>query len=79
MRNRIATRSRVVTAFAATALLLSGCAGSGGEDDNGDTSSLSKDEIYTAGFVGDDTDAGDPVDGGTLTIGDYSKASLSPL
>lgn len=78
LRNRITTRSRVVTAFLATALLVSGCGGSGG-DDTSDSSGLDKDEIYVAGVVGDDSDAGEPVEGGTLTIADYSEArSLDP-
>lgn len=77
MRNRIATRSRVVTAFLATALLVSGCAGSGSDDE--DSSALTKEEIYAAGVVGVDGDPGDPVQGGTLTLADYSEArSLDP-
>ncbi|GAA4810566.1 ABC transporter substrate-binding protein [Nocardioides caeni] len=40
---------------------------------------MTKEEIYSAGVVGADGDAGDPVQGGTLTIADYSEArSLDP-
>ncbi len=77
MRNRISKRSRVVIAFLAATVLLSGCADSG--DTNNSNASLSKEEIYQAGFVGGDSAAGDPVDGGTLTLADYSEArSLDP-
>lgn len=81
MRNRITTRSRVAVALLATTLLAAGCAGSGGSDDkDGEgTSASSKADIYAAGVVGDQKDAGDPVDGGTLTLADYSEArSLDP-
>ncbi|UUW89247.1 ABC transporter substrate-binding protein [Nocardioides sp. WV_118_6] len=79
MRNRITTRSRVAVALLATTLLAAGCAGSGGSDGESDSSSKSKEEIYAAGVVGDQKDAGDPVDGGTLTLADYSEArSLDP-
>ncbi|MCR6031207.1 ABC transporter substrate-binding protein [Nocardioides sp. zg-579] len=65
----------------ATALLAAGCAGSGGTDEeNGgeEPRSLSKEEIYTAGLVGE-KDSGDPTEGGTLTLADYSEArSLDP-
>ncbi|WP_418058438.1 ABC transporter substrate-binding protein [Pimelobacter simplex] len=81
MRNRITTRSRVAVALLATTLLAAGCAGSGGSDDTDGTggSPSGKQEIYAAGVVGDQKDAGDPVDGGTLTLADYSEArSLDP-
>lgn len=80
MRNRIATRSRVATALLATTLLVAGCASSeGSEDGEQDSSSLSKEEIYAAGVVGVSGDEGEPKDGGTLTLADYSEArSLDP-
>lgn len=81
MRNRITTRNRVAVALLATTLLAAGCAGSGGSDDkDGEgTSASSKADIYAAGVVGDQKAAGDPVDGGTLTVADYSEArSLDP-
>lgn len=80
MRNRITTRSRVAIALLASTLLVTGCASSDGDDDaEGGDSSLSKEEIYTAGVVGVDGDPGEPVDGGTLTVADYSEArSLDP-
>ncbi len=80
MRKRITTRGRVATAFLATALLVAGCAGSGGGDDEEkDGSSLTKEEIYAAGVVGVDGDPGEPKAGGTLTLADYSEArSLDP-
>lgn len=80
MRNRIATRSRVATALLASTLLVAGCASSeGSEDGEQDSSSLSKEEIYAAGVVGVSGDEGEPKDGGTLTLADYSEArSLDP-
>lgn len=80
MRNRITTRGRVAIAALATTLLMAGCASSDGDDGEGpDASGLTKDEIYTAGLVGVDGDAGDPKQGGTLTLADYSEArSLDP-
>lgn len=80
MRNRITTRSRVAIALLASTLLVTGCASSDGDDEpEGGDSSLTKEEIYAAGFVGVDTDPGEPKDGGTLTIADYSEArSLDP-
>src|SRR5690606_7471275 len=82
VRNRITTRSRVAIAFLASTLLVTGCASSDDGDDEtdgGDSSSMSKEEIYTAGPVGVDGDPGEPQEGGTLTIADYSEArSLDP-
>lgn len=80
MRNRTATRSRVATALLATTLLVAGCASSeGSEDGDQGSSSLSKEEIYAAGVVGVSGDEGEPKDGGTLTLADYSEArSLDP-
>lgn len=73
------TRTRVATALLATTLLAAGCAGSGGDKTDDDTSSLTKAEIYAAGVVGDTDDAGEPKEGGTLTLADYSEArSLDP-
>lgn len=81
MRHRTTTRSRVAIALLATTLLAAGCAGSGGDDDDankGDSSSLTKEQIYTAGVVRAD-DGGTPTEGGTLTLADYSEArSLNP-
>lgn len=80
MRNRITTRSRVAIALLASAMLVTGCASSDGDDEpEGGDSSLTKEEIYTAGVVGVDGDPGEPQDGGTLTVADYSEArSLDP-
>lgn len=78
MRKRVMTRTRAATALVSAGLLLAGC-GSGGGSGSDDASSLSKEEIYAAGVVGDQPDAGDPKDGGTLTLADYSEArSLDP-
>ncbi|MBM9460114.1 ABC transporter substrate-binding protein [Nocardioides sp. zg-536] len=72
------TRHRVAAALLATTLLAAGCAGSDGSGGEKTPSSLSKEEIYAAGLVGEQQ-AGDPVDGGTLTLADYSEArSLDP-
>lgn len=79
MRNRRSVRTRAAVALVASALAVSGCASADGENDEADPGSLSKDEIYVAGIVGDDEATGDPVTGGTLTLADYSEArSLDP-
>ena len=82
--NRTTTRRRLATALLASSLLVAGCAssddtGSGNGDSTDSSSSLTKDEIYTAGIVGVDDAPGDPKQGGTLTLADYSEArSLDP-
>ena len=81
---RTATRAPLATALLVSALLVAGCASSGGndgdtKDQGGDASSMSKDEIYKAGFVNVDDAPGEPKQGGTLTLADYSEArSLDP-
>lgn len=83
MRNRITTRTRVAAAALASTMLIAGCADSGG-DGEGETntegsSSLTKDEIYVDGYVGEQPEPGEPVQGGTLTIADYAEPrSLDP-
>lgn len=79
MRNRTTTRSRVAVALLSSALVVTGCASSGEGDQDDDASSMSKEEIYTPGIVGVEGDPGEPVEGGTLTVADYSEArSLDP-
>ena len=79
MRNRITTRGRVAVAFLASTVLLAGCASSASEDESEGDSSMSKEEIYTAGVVGVKESSAEPKDGGTLTVADYSEArSLDP-
>jgi len=84
MLNRTATRTRVAVAVMAGALLVTGCANSGDDkDDNNsgsnNSSSLSKEDIYVQGIVGDTTAPGEPKDGGTLEVVEYAEArSLDP-
>jgi peptide/nickel transport system substrate-binding protein len=64
----------------ATALLATGCASSNGtEEDKRSSGDLGAEEIYTDGLVNVE-DAGDPVEGGTLKVVEYSEAAtLNPV
>lgn len=82
MRMTVSRRARFVGFLATGALVLTGCADSSEKKDD-DTSnkgddSLSKSEIFTQGWVGEQSDA-EPQQGGTLTMADYTEArSLNP-
>jgi peptide/nickel transport system substrate-binding protein len=74
-------RVRATGLLLAGALALAGCADSSSSESGGsskDSGELSKAEIYSQGWVGDQGDA-DPVKGGTLTMADYAETrSLNP-
>lgn len=70
----IRSGTRLIALGIAGALLLTGCASSSGESSNANSQTSSG----AAGFVGAQ-DAGEPVDGGTVTFGSYSfPSSLDP-
>lgn len=74
---RTINRPRLVVAALASAALLAGCGSSDGAGDTDGTKEasaggLSKAEIYTTGMV-DVEEAGEPQQGGTLTIADFGE------
>jgi peptide/nickel transport system substrate-binding protein len=78
VRTTITGRARIAVSVLAAAALAAGCASSADDSDSSDTTQLSQDEIYVNGLVGEPSDD-EPVDGGTLTIAEYSEArSLDP-
>ncbi|WP_158726861.1 ABC transporter substrate-binding protein [Tomitella fengzijianii] len=74
-------RRRTIAASAAliaSAALLAGCASTGGS--GGGTGGTDGAAVTKAGIVGEQPDAGGPVDGGTLSFAGYSMpSSLDPL
>ena len=74
-------RVRATGLLLAGALALAGCADSSSSESGGssqDSGELSKADIYSQGWVGEQSDA-EPVDGGTLTMADYAETrSLNP-
>jgi peptide/nickel transport system substrate-binding protein len=76
-------RARVTGFILAGALALTGCANSADSsnesgDSSGDNAGLSDGDIYSQGWVGEQSDA-DPTQGGTLTMADYAETrSLNP-
>jgi peptide/nickel transport system substrate-binding protein len=81
VRRTVSRRARYVGLLLAGALALAGCADSstsnesGGADKSG---ALSDAEIYSQGWVGEQSDA-EPTKGGTLTMADYAETrSLNP-
>lgn len=77
-----ARRVRAAVVVVAAATMLAGCgSGSGGGNDNSSngTSSLTPQQIYTTGIVGNTADPGTPKQGGVLTVADYTEpTSLDP-
>ncbi len=74
MKPRTSPGSRLAVGLVAGALALTGCASSASnEDESGPSGSLTTAEIYTTGVVNVDSDAGDPVRGGTLTVADFGE------
>ncbi len=71
-RSSLARAGTLLTALTATAVLLAGCAG-GGSGAATDASDV------TTGLVGEQSDGGDPVSGGTLSYATYNGvSSLDP-
>ncbi|MGN0065419.1 MAG: ABC transporter substrate-binding protein [Nocardioides sp.] len=57
----------------AGALVLTACGGDGGNNDEPSSKELTKSDIFTQGWVGEQSDA-DPVAGGTLSFAEYGEA-----
>ncbi|CAM3523006.1 ABC transporter substrate-binding protein [Nocardioides dubius] len=82
MKLRSTTPTRFGALLLASTLLVAGCADSGGKDDKDADkdagSSMSKDEIWSAGVFGEES-PGQPKAGGVLTVADYGEPrSLDP-
>jgi len=78
LKHRTLIRSRIVVGLAASALLMSGCASSSENKEEGGKKAQKTESTLVSGMV-NLPEAGDPVDGGVLTIGEYSEArSLDP-
>lgn len=76
MKTPISRRTQMAAALLAGALTLAGCADSSKDNDGdkGPAGSPNAAEIYKTGLVNvDAADAGDPVDGGTLTVADFGE------
>lgn len=75
MKRENRVRTRLAVGAVAGALLLTACGGTSGEKKDGDAER----GRYQFGLINVGSDAGTPVDGGTLNFADYSEArSLSP-
>ncbi len=80
MRRTVSRRARYTGLLLAGALALAGCADSSesSNNDDKDAGSLSDADIYSQGWVGEQSDA-EPTSGGTLTMADYAETrSLNP-
>lgn len=81
MRKTVSKRARYTGLLLVGALALAGCADSSATKDRGGDSgagALGDAEIYSQGWVGEQSDA-DPQQGGTLTVADYAETrSLNP-
>lgn len=81
MRKTVSRRARYTGLLLVGALALAGCADSSASNDQDNGSgggSLGDADIYSQGWVGEQSDA-DPKQGGTLTIADYAETrSLNP-
>lgn len=78
MRTPIHRRARVTGLLLAGALTLAGCADSSESSTDEPVDALSDADIYSQGWVGEQSDA-EPVQGGTLTMADYAETrSLNP-
>jgi peptide/nickel transport system substrate-binding protein len=82
MRTTLSRRARVTGLILAGALALAGCANSAdnneGSKSSGDDAGLTDADVYSQGWVGEQSDA-DPTAGGTLTMADYAETrSLNP-
>lgn len=82
MRKTVSRRAHYTGLLLVGALALAGCADSSESDNedepSADAGSLSQAEIYTQGWVGEQSDA-EATQGGTLTMADYAETrSLNP-
>ena len=69
-------RTRLAALLAAGALAVTGCSDS--SDEPGDSSELSKADIFTTGLV-NQSDSGEPTQGGILTVSEYGEIrTLNP-
>lgn len=76
MRTRISTRVRWAVLLSATALVTAGCADTSAESKKGDESGSID---YTSRLMNVEKPSGDPVQGGTLRVAEYSEArTLNP-
>jgi peptide/nickel transport system substrate-binding protein len=78
VKTPISRRTWFVATLLVGALATAGCSSSSsssGDSNDKDSSAggLSKSEIYTTGLVGTKSDAGDPKQGGTLTVADFGE------
>ena len=84
MRRTVNKRARYVGLLLVGAMALAGCADSSESSGDGgpgssDSGALSDAEIYSQGWVGEES-GGEPTKGGTLTMADYAEArSLNPV
>lgn len=74
MKTRLSVSTRLAAALCATALAATACAASdeGGEKDT--KRKLAVQDIYRDGLINKEKDPGEPVDGGTLRVAEYSEA-----
>lgn len=81
MRTNVSRRARFTGLLLVGAVALAGCANSDSSDGgkkSGDAAGLSDADIYSQGWVGEQSDA-EPTQGGTLTMADYAETrSLNP-
>ncbi len=78
LKPRTLIRSRIVVGLAASALLMSGCASSSDSDKKSGSDAPKSETTLVSGMV-NLPEAGDPVEGGVLTVAEYSEArSLDP-
>ncbi|ANH37013.1 Heme-binding protein A precursor [Nocardioides dokdonensis FR1436] len=79
MNTRISMRARVAAVLCSSALVVTGCASSDSTDEGSSSTAESAKEIYVDGLVNVE-EAGDPVEGGTLKVVEYSEAAtLNPI
>ncbi len=79
MNTRISMRARVAAVLCSSALVVTGCASSDSTDEASSSTAESAKEIYVDGLVNVE-EAGDPVEGGTLKVVEYSEAvTLNPI
>lgn len=79
MNTRISMRARVAAVLCSSALAVTGCASADSTDEGSSATGEAAKEIYVDGLVNVE-EAGDPVEGGTLKVVEYSEAvSLNPI
>jgi peptide/nickel transport system substrate-binding protein len=79
VKTPITLRARAAAVLCASTLVATGCAssdGNGGNDGSGPSGDLTPAKIYTDGLVNVVDDSGEPVQGGTLRVAEYSEAAV---